>query len=197
MTIPHGHYVDWFEPFKRSEAIPGRIGYVGLIRRYKGVEDLVSAFTQWNEPTATLHVAGKPSSNELVDALREASRSDTRVSVDARFLPESELVQSITAAELIVLPYQHMHNSGTALAALSLERPVLVPDNDVNRALAEEVGAGWVHLFTGSLSAQDIADAWISSRSRSGLPDLSQRDWPTSADAHIEAFTRARQRRLR
>ncbi len=41
-TILHGHYRDWFRDEPRADAVPGRLGYVGLVRRYKGVEQLVA-----------------------------------------------------------------------------------------------------------------------------------------------------------
>lgn len=190
-TIRHGHYREWFAEYPQSAPTPGRIGYVGLIRRYKGVEDLVSAFVEWNLPDVQLHISGKPSSTELVRTLEERAAGDDRVTIDPRFLSEAELVEAISASELIVLPYRHMHNSGTALAALSLGRPVLVPDNDVNRALADEAGAGWVHTFSGAISAEAIARAWESSRGRSSEPDLSARDWSDAAASHLAAFRRS------
>ncbi|MET1152677.1 hypothetical protein [Arthrobacter sp.] len=33
VTIPHGHYREWFADFPKAQQIPGRISYVGLIRR--------------------------------------------------------------------------------------------------------------------------------------------------------------------
>ncbi|WP_091229803.1 glycosyltransferase [Microbacterium sp. 3J1] len=190
-TIEHGHYRDWFAPFMGGSAVPGRIGYVGLIRRYKGVEDLVSAFTRVNDPGASLHIAGKPSTADLVDTLRDTAAGDARVTIDPRYLDDEELVHAMTAAELIVLPYRHMHNSGTALAALSVDRPVLVPDNEVNRALSEEVGPGWVLLFDGELTPDSLREAIVPAADRAPRPDLSAREWSVSRDKHLAAFRRA------
>ncbi|WP_243231875.1 glycosyltransferase [Microbacterium sp. CIAB417] len=191
VTIEHGHYRDWFAEFPRSATTRGRFGYVGLIRRYKGVEDLVSAFVRLDDPSLTLRIAGKPSSDDLVAALYATSEGDPRVDVDPRFLSDAELVAAITAAELIVLPYRHMHNSGTVLAALSADRPVLVPDNAVNRALAHEVGPGWVVTFEGTLTACDLERGLRTVRNRGERPDLSARDWQVSRHKHIAAFRRA------
>ncbi|MCM3778123.1 glycosyltransferase [Microbacterium hydrocarbonoxydans] len=191
VTIPHGHYRDWFAPHAGGSAVSGRLGYVGLIRRYKGVEDLVAAFVRLDDPTASLHISGKPSTSELVAVLHDASNGDPRVTIDPRFLDDEELVHAMTEAELIVLPYRHMHNSGTALAALSVDRPVLVPDNEVNRALAEEVGRGWVLLFDGDLTADTLRRALDESAARAGRPDLSEREWSVSRDRHLAAFQRA------
>lgn len=191
MTIEHGHYRDWFAPLTASDAIAGRIGYVGLIRRYKGVEDLVGAFTRLEDSSYSLHIAGKPSSDELIEVLRTAAQDDPRVTIEPRFLDDEELVQAITSSELIVLPYRHMHNSGTALAALSADRPVLVPQNQVNRALADEVGPGWVFMFDDGITPEAIITALESSAPRGTRPDLSAREWSVSRDKHLLAFRRA------
>lgn len=191
VVIPHGHYRDWFAAQDSSPRMAGRVGYVGLIRRYKGVEDLVEAFKEWDRTGVSLHIAGKPSSSELLDGLQAAAASDDRISIDARFLDEADFVTAISTSELIVLPYRHMHNSGTALAALSLDRPVLVPDNAVNRALADECGPGWVHTFEGEITAGDIERAWIGSRERGARPDLSRREWAAAGAQHRHAFESA------
>ena len=44
VLFPHGHYRAWFERMPRSDVVPGRLGYVGLIKPYKGVERLVEAY---------------------------------------------------------------------------------------------------------------------------------------------------------
>ncbi len=64
------------------------------------------------------------------------------------FAPDADLVREISMSEMVVLPYRFMHNSGAVLLALSLDRPVLVPDNEVNRLLEIEVGSDWVHDTT-------------------------------------------------
>lgn len=191
-TILHGHYRDWFATQPMSPAVDGRIGYVGLIRRYKGVEQLVDAFRAMDAPGSSLSVAGRPSTPELESDLRRRAGDDPRVEFHFQFLDDAEFVARICAAELIALPYRHMHNSGTVLAALSLARPVLVPDNEVNRALQDEVGEGWVHLFDGDLTETDLVRARTAlAGRREQTPDLSQRDWSWVGRAHAEAFRAA------
>jgi glycosyltransferase involved in cell wall biosynthesis len=200
-TILHGDYRRWFAQTAHAAAaqpVAGRIAYVGLVRRYKGVEGLVRAFRHMNDATATLHIAGRPSSDDLRDLLERAAKDDPRITVDPRYLDESELVEAVTSAQLVVLPYRHMHNSGTVLAALSLGRPVLVPDTAVNRALAAEVGEAWVLTFSGELSAGRLRTALTSTATLpTQPPDLSARQWESAAAAHVAAFDRARNRTAR
>jgi beta-1,4-mannosyltransferase len=102
-------------------------------------------------------------------------------------------VEVVTSAQLVVLPYREMHNSGTALTALSLDRPVLVPDNEVTRRLAHEVGDAWVHHFRGDLDARDIETALdeAAALGDSDRPDLSLREWDRAGADHVRAYRRA------
>jgi beta-1,4-mannosyltransferase len=194
-TIPHGHYVDWFRTCPHPAAEPGRLAYVGLIRRYKGVEHLLSVFagTQQEEPRLRLHVSGRPSTDELAAELRRLAADDSRITLSLTFLSDAELADEVGRAELVVLPYREMHNSGGVLTALSLERPVLVPDNEVNRRLAAEVGPGWVHCYRGDLTAADLRSALEAARARApgSVPDLSARDWTRTGVEHLAAYRAA------
>lgn len=192
-TIPHGHYRDWYAHQPHRALVPGRIGYVGLIRRYKGVESLIEAFSAMPGENLSLGVGGKPSSATLIDFLKDAARADARIMLDLSFLSDSEFAEAITTSELMVFPYRSMHNSGGVLAALSLARPALVPDNTVNRALAAEVGPGWLQFFTAPMSAEQLETALAASRSidRGAVPNLDGRGWADAAQAHKDAFIQA------
>lgn len=194
--IQHGHYRDWFAEVPKGVPVPGRLAFVGLIRRYKGTEGLVHAFRDLQDPQLSLTISGNPSSDDLVADLISAAEGDPRIRFRFEFLDDTDLVATVTEAELVVLPYRHMHNSGGALTALSLDRPVLLPDNEVNRRLAHEVGPGWVQLFTGHLDDSDLRQALDAVRAAQLLrstsrPNLSARDWATAGSLHAEAYTRA------
>lgn len=193
--IPHGHYRDWFAEYRRAEQVPGRLACVGLIRPYKGIDQLVDAFraTGATIPEMQLRIAGQPTSRQLQNELQDATRADSRISLRFEFLGEDQFVQEVSAGELVVLPYPTMHNSGAALAALSLDRPILVPDNEVNRDLAEEVGDGWVYLFRGAIAPDDLTRALTRLRSRppEQPPDLAGRGWDEVGMRHLTAYRRA------
>lgn len=192
-TILHGHYRDWFAEYPFPETERGRIAYIGLIRRYKGVDGLLRAFRGLTDPAAALDVAGRPSTEELASELRELAAGDDRVELTLSFLSDAELAQHVGRAELVVLPYREMHNSGGALTTLSLGRPVLMPDNEVNRQLADEVGRGWVFGYTGDLTAEHIGDAFADLRANPPVaaPDLSARDWDRAGVDHLAAYRQA------
>jgi glycosyltransferase involved in cell wall biosynthesis len=195
VTILHGHYRDWFAAHARTERQPYRAAFVGLIRPYKNVETAIRVFGQLEErePQASLQVAGQPASSQLGDALEAAAKGLQRVSLRLEFLTDHDLVDVVTRADLVVLPYREMHNSGAALMALSLDRPVLVPDNDVTAQLAAEVGQEWVIRYPGDLTPARLMSALEAARrlSLDTRPDLGKRDWTRAGAEHLEAYQRA------
>lgn len=191
VTILHGHYRDRFGSLAEGSIRRGRLLYFGLIRPYKGVDVLIEQFERMDDPALELRIVGRPSlgMGELVTA---AVAADPRVSAVLEFVSDEDLVAEVKQAELVVLPYREMHNSGVALVALSLARPLLVPRTPSNEALATEVGPGWVHQFDAPLTAETISTVLESLRSeaRSAEPRLENRDWDTIGEAQYQAYLR-------
>lgn len=191
-VIPHGHYRDWFAAQVKPQRVPGRISYFGLIRRYKSVDQLLTAYLSAGDGLrdTTLHVAGNPSSEGLAEHLEQLAAGDPRVTLTFKFLTDEELVSEVSGSSLVVLPYREMHNSGATLTALSLDRPVLVPDNPSNRALADEVGTAWVYTYAGQLEPDDLVVArdQAARLNPTARPDLSQRDWDRAGELHLAAY---------
>lgn len=192
-VILHGHYRDWYSRYPHTPRTPGRLGTFGGVRRYKGVNSLVDAYADAAtiEPGISLCIGGKPSTPDLASDLRGRAAGLPGVSLQLEFLSDAELVELATASELIVLAYRFMHNSGSVLAALSLDRPVLVPRNEPNESLAAEVGAEWVLMYDEELDGAALAKAWRDASTVTGSPDLSRRDWTDAGAAHLESFRRA------
>jgi beta-1,4-mannosyltransferase len=193
VVVPHGHYRDWFAGRPRSAGRPGHLVFSGLIRPYKNVEGLLAAFagTAGGPVPLTLRVAGAPRSPDLAERVQAAAALDDRVTLFLGYLTDDELSLALTEADLVVLPYREMHNSGAALLALSLDRRVLLPDNEVNAALAEEVGPGWVIRYRGDLTGTALQDAVVAAGPAGARPDLSSREWPASARGHLAAYREA------
>ena len=191
-TILHGHYQGRYKDIEGIVPEAGRILYFGLIRPYKGVDNLLQVFSSIDDRDLTLRLVGKPDKGyrELIE---EYCRNDPRISSDLAFVPDDRLAQNILAAELVVLPYKEMHNSGAILVALSLARPVLVPRSRNNELLAEEIGPGWVYMFDGELTEQILRERLAHVRGAIRRPPhLNGRDWDVVGEAHYRAYRAAR-----
>lgn len=189
-TILHSHYRDWYKDLGHDGSEPGRLLFFGLLRPYKGIEELLRAFGAADDPGLRLVIAGRPMDAGLRDQIEDMERQDPRVTARLEYLDDTQLADEISRAELIVLPYRRLHNSAAALLALSLNRPVLLPEGAEAGSLAAEVGSGWVRTFTPPLDREDLTSALdsLAEWSPTSRPDLSARDWEEAAAAHVALF---------
>jgi beta-1,4-mannosyltransferase len=189
--VLHGDYRSWFAAAAEEERLPRRLLYFGLVRPYKGVPELLSAFAALPDEVATLHVLGQPSTPGLRQEVEQAAAGDPRVTVRLRHVDDDELACAVQQAQLVVLPYRELHNSGALLLALSFGRPVLVPENPVTLALGDEVGPGWVRTYSGPLTPGVLASALRATDGPpGGGPDLSRRAWPELGRQHAAVYWR-------
>lgn len=192
VTIPHAHYRHLLGVLDRPLREPGRLLHFGILRPYKGVDVLVDAFSAVDErdhPQARLRVVGHPHAGQA-EVVERACERDGRISAVLRHVDDDELVAETSRAQLVVLPYLGaMNNSGALIAALSLDRPVLVPCSATNAALADEVGDGWVHQYDGALTAEVLGRALAATVTPpSAPPRLDQRDPGAQAQRYREAY---------
>lgn len=187
VDIPHGSYREPFSRYSREAAVPGRILFFGIMKEYKGIERLVSEFGAIDDPSLGLRIVGEPRNGPTVSAIDAAAQSHDRINTRYGFISDEQLVLEVTAASLVVLPYTELHSSGAALAALSLDRPVLLPASPTSYALRDEAGKEWVHIFAPPLTAADLQRA-TASPPPSGSPNLEGRRWDVVKAAHTKAY---------
>ncbi|WP_157981728.1 glycosyltransferase family 4 protein [Protaetiibacter intestinalis] len=203
-VTPHGHYraaYDWSLDRGRARELLGvpaegpLVVTVGQIRPYKNIPALLDAFSDVAVSGARLVVAGRPSSAELAEDLRAAADGDPRVVLDLAFQSDERMAWWLRAADLVVLPYRAVLNSGSAILALSADRPVLVPDLGSLTELGEQLGAAWVRTFHGELSSAELSDAirWATEAGRPVTVDLDPLEWDTVAHQTLEAYSAVRE----
>lgn len=194
-TILLGHYCDWFAGEPRTETVPGTILMPGLVRAYKNVPALIKAFRSVSDDDMdlTLRIVGQSSDHQLSRVLTDLAAGDDRITLRLRHVPDEEFAREVGRSELVVLPYTDMFNSASALMALSFGRPILVPDNEINRRLGAEVGIGWVHRYSGTLGPEQLIAALDQVRRELPIdgPDLSSRNWDNVGDDHVTAYQKA------
>jgi glycosyltransferase involved in cell wall biosynthesis len=138
-VIPHGHYGEMVgaEHISRAEAkkILGLKEYnymvfFGTVRPYKGVHNLLRAVAECSQWPADLRVliAGQPgygiSTRELLElGSRPVIRE--RVELKLQYFPEKMIPAIFKIADLVVLPYLDIDQSGILMAAMAAGCPVL------------------------------------------------------------------------
>lgn len=106
---------------------PRRLLFIGRVREYKGVTDLLDAFEARPGLDAQLVVAGECDDARLRSELVAAAARDSRVTLRLRRAGDRELSLLLGDADAVVLPFRRVTTSGSALLALSHGRPLVVP----------------------------------------------------------------------
>lgn len=181
--IPHGHYRDVATAEVRSPQPLGErpvvLGLIGQIRRYKGAEHLARLVAGYPQEALRLMISGACPEASLQAELAAIAAAAPQITLECGWLTDQEVEQRIDASDAVVLPYRAILNSGSALLALSRNRPVLAPRLGALEELASEVGEGWLHLYDGALTREVLDDflTWLHHRGRRPEPNLSGRDW--------------------
>jgi hypothetical protein len=93
------------------------------------------------------------------------------------------------AADLVVLPFHSILNSGSVLLALSHNRPVLAPRIGALPEIQAQVGAHWLRLYEGEISPAVLAAAVAEPAPHEDeRPDLTAFDWQPIAERTVEFY---------
>lgn len=139
VTLPHSSYAGIYPEVPTREAARAAVGVpqgvptvglIGQLRPYKGVDLLLEAagIAARELPELTVVLAGRTSEEHRaeIDALVPA---DIRIVRHHDFLPDEEIGTWVQACNVLALPYRRILNSGSALMAATLGRPVILPDD--------------------------------------------------------------------
>lgn len=187
VVILHGDYRAWLAEngIDISPRAPERdVILFGWLRRYKGIESLITAA---RDAAATLTVTGRAIDADYERSLRTMAAGSPSTIVDIRPRAEDDLAAEVLRHRFVCLPYPHMHNSGALIYALSVGRPVLARRSPFNGEIVREVGERWLMLYDGELTAAIVREA-VGRTLPAGLPDLSRRDWSTGIALHIACY---------
>ena len=218
VVIPHGEY-GFFERASgngeatdRQSAKQGARQHLGLsmqdevalffgyIREYKGLDILLDAWPNVAaaRPEARLVVAGDPV--QLGPERRgelERQASNLGAVCNFGYIPFSDVERYFAAADVLVMPYRHISQSGVLYLALALGVPVVATRVG---ALPEMLGDGDSALLVPSESPGELAraltrllgDADLQERLAVGGKRIArEHSWPSVAEQTERAFTRA------
>jgi glycosyltransferase involved in cell wall biosynthesis len=199
-VIPHGSYVGVYGPgvergdARRRLSIPAEtkvLVFVGAIRPYKGIHELIAAFRDVPGPDAQLIVAGRAGTRQLAQELKEAASADGRISLRLGFVPDDELPVLLGAADAVVLPFRDVLTSGSAVLAMSYGRAVVAPALGCLPEALDPNGAVLYDAQAPGALGEAIVTALASDLEAMGARNLERArrlDWGTIARATLALY---------
>ncbi|MGE0486788.1 MAG: glycosyltransferase [Gammaproteobacteria bacterium] len=200
-VVPHAAYTDEYPApdTARVAALRAELGldggefvylFFGAIRPYKGVENLVDAFTTLADTDARLVVAGRVRDAELGAALAARCAGDARIRWREGFLVDDDLAALLALADVVVLPYVQTLTSGSVLLAMTRGKPLILPERGRVFDVPGECGA--LYFESGHLGD---ALAAIRERDVIAMGRFNQASTATLTWAHMAALITARYER--
>ena len=178
-VIPHGAF-DYLTSQEGEVPLPAELREVrgpvilvfGLVRPYKGTDVLLEAFRQVEG--AELWVVGKP--RMPMDELRElAHRAPGTVRFVDRFITDPEIPAFMRRADVLVLPYRNIEQSGVLYTGLAFGRPLVLSAVGGFPEIAEQGAARLVPPEDPDALAATLNDLLADRSARDELADAATR----------------------
>jgi len=164
-------------PAELAEAQGPVILAFGLVRPYKGTDVLLEAFRRIDG--AELWVVGMP--RMPMDELRELARGATgTVRFVDRFITDPEIPAFMRRAELVVLPYRNIEQSGVLYTALAFGRPMVLSAVGGFPEVAERGAARLVPPGDPDALAETLRELLADRSARDALAEAARREATTT-----------------
>jgi glycosyltransferase involved in cell wall biosynthesis len=171
-VIPHGAF-DYLTRLPDERPLPAELAAVegpvilffGLIRPYKGIDVLLEAFRSVGG--AELWIAGMPRMplgplNDL------AARAPGTVRFVPRFIPDPEIPAYFRRADVVVLPYREVEQSGVLYTGLAFGKPMVLSAVGGFPEVAERHGAARMVPPGDPAALAEALDELVSDRAARG-----------------------------
>lgn len=139
-VVPHGNYLDFIKPKTNKIVAKKKFGlqnkkvilFFGMIKEEKGLDILIKSFYEVNQNNkdVVLLIAGKTYKTDIKKYTKIIDQLDLENScvIHNRFIPEDALCDYYGCADVIVLPYKIIFQSGVLMMSSSFNVPVIVSD---------------------------------------------------------------------
>jgi glycosyltransferase involved in cell wall biosynthesis len=137
VVIPHGSFIGYYKNTVSSDEAREHLDlknddfiylFFGKIRPYKNIKHLIKTFKEINQDDIKLVIAGDPALTKLKKDIRKLSKQDDRIRLHLEYIAENDVQYFMNAADVLVLPYEDILTSGTAVLGMSFGKPLIAPN---------------------------------------------------------------------
>lgn len=135
-VIPHGNFSGCYPNEIGRSAARRQFGYedgnrvllfLGWIRPYKGVSELVRIFRERAGVNDRLIIAGQPIDEKIGREVAALVDGESRICYRPQYIKDEDIQVYMNAADAVVLPYGKVFTSGAAVLAMSFGRACVAP----------------------------------------------------------------------
>jgi glycosyltransferase involved in cell wall biosynthesis len=201
-VIPHGNYIGNYPQGISREQARVKLGieadktvflFLGAIRAYKGIPDLVAAFTKIATGNETLVLAGNPLNEQIESEISQLTARKKDIIYSPKFVNDEEIQIYMNAADVVVFPFRDIFTSGSVLLAMSFAKAIIIPDLESLAEIKEAGGAITYDPHDKNSLGRAIASALSVDLQKLGncnLQEAEKLSWDAIADETFKFYSR-------
>lgn len=129
--VPHGNYSDSIRRLRNTKTSKNlNLLFFGQIKKSKGLDILLSALSKLNTMRSewTLTIAGRPWKDTIqeYEEFIVKNKLDEKIERQYDYIKDEDVDVLFAKADLVILPYREIFQSGVLLLAMSYNKPSLV-----------------------------------------------------------------------
>ena len=137
VICPEGSYVDYYSNSITIEDAKLKFNikendfvflYLGFIKPYKGIENLIENFNKLQIENKKLIIAGSVINKNYFN---EIFTDNKNIQFVNRFIDNDELQYFYKVADVVVLPFNKVENSGSVILAMGFKKVIIAPEMGV------------------------------------------------------------------
>lgn len=184
--IPHAGYEHYRDTVRPTSSPLGRLLFFGVVRPFKGVEDLIDAIdilaAEGKSSEYQLTIVGETWEDwTLPDRKIAQSMARDRITRVDRYVTDSEASDFFSAADVVVLPYRRCSSSGPLHIAMALGLPVVTTNVG---GLPEATGRYAGAILAEPADPRSLADAIRAAAAVKGQRFSGSPTWSDTAAAY-------------
>ncbi len=206
-VVRHGHYADHYpgpadrEGGRRMLGIAPRrrvFLFIGNLRRYKGVPELIEAFAALGAEAGDLAIAGTPWDASLAAEIERLAAAHPAVHFLPGYVADDQIARLMCAADVVVLPFRRVLTSGSVILAMSFARACIAPRVGCIGEVLDDQGAFLYHpaspggLAAALRRAAACSGEQLATMGRYNAERVRQWRWETAAEVTAAAYRDSR-----
>jgi len=137
LVLPEGNYIGYYSNRILRDVARDNLKlsaddfvllWLGNIRPYKGLSELVAVFRKVARANWRLVIAGKPFIESYANEVTNLVQGDKRIDFYPHFIAENDLQTYYNAADVVVLPFVDIENSASLTMSMGFRKPVVAPN---------------------------------------------------------------------
>mgnify|MGYP001170067065 FL=1 len=173
IIIPHGDFLELPSSVSKDDAIAQlgldkkmpKVLFFGMIKPTKGLDVLLKAMQKINAQVIVAGRVRKQSMSDYTEAFSDLKKQGKLVT-DINYITNEKRDLYFKSADVIVLPYTKIYQSGVLLMAMSYGIPVIASDLQPNLELASEIDCMEFFRVGDHLMLERVMSSLLANRDR-------------------------------